>query len=69
MKTLANNILSQNGFTTISNIYTISEVNSLIETIENATQNSPNFRQSNDLFAIRNLLSEIPELQNILWND
>lgn len=69
MKTLANNTLSQNGFTTISNIYTISEVNSLIETIENATQNSPNFRQSNDLFAIRNLLSEIPELQNILWND
>lgn len=61
--------LSQNGFTNIPDIYTISEVNSLIETIENATQNSPNFRQSNDLFAIRNLLSEIPEIQNALWND
>lgn len=64
-----NQQLSQNGFTTIADIYTISEVNSLIENVENATQNSPNFRQSNDLFAIRNLLSEIPELQNILWND
>jgi Phytanoyl-CoA dioxygenase (PhyH) len=62
-------LLHQNGFTTLPDIYTISEVNSLIETIENATQNSPNFRQSNDLFAIRNLLSEIPELQNVLWND
>lgn len=61
--------LTQNGFTTILDIYKISEVNSLIQTVENATQNSPNFRQSNDLFAIRNLLSEIPELQNILWND
>jgi ectoine hydroxylase-related dioxygenase (phytanoyl-CoA dioxygenase family) len=68
-KSLTNNTLSQNGVTTISDIYTISEVNSLIETVKNATQNSPNFRQSNDLFAIRNLLLEIPELQNILWND
>jgi hypothetical protein len=60
--------LSQNGFTSFPDIYTISEVNSLIKIIENATQNSPNFRQSNDLFAIRNLLSEIPGLQNVLWN-
>jgi ectoine hydroxylase-related dioxygenase (phytanoyl-CoA dioxygenase family) len=63
------NPLHQNGFTTLPDIYTISEVNSLIKIIENATQNSPNFRQSNDLFAIRNLLSEIPELQNVLWNE
>jgi ectoine hydroxylase-related dioxygenase (phytanoyl-CoA dioxygenase family) len=61
--------LTQNGFTTLPDIYTISEVNALIETIENATQNSSNFRQSNNLFAIRNLLSEIPELQNVLWNE
>jgi ectoine hydroxylase-related dioxygenase (phytanoyl-CoA dioxygenase family) len=59
---------TQNGFTTIPDIYSISEVNLLVKIIENATQNSPNFRQSNDLFAIRNLLSEIPELQNVLWN-
>jgi ectoine hydroxylase-related dioxygenase (phytanoyl-CoA dioxygenase family) len=61
--------LHQNGFTTLPDIYSISEVNSLVQIIENATQNSSNFRQSNDLFAIRNLLSEIPELQNVLWND
>lgn len=64
----SNHHLHQNGFTTIPDIYSISEVNSLVEIIANATQNSANFRQSNDLFAIRNLLSEIPELQNILWN-
>jgi ectoine hydroxylase-related dioxygenase (phytanoyl-CoA dioxygenase family) len=56
------------GFITLPDIYSISEVNSLLKIIENATQNSPNFRQSNDLFAIRNLLSEIPELQNMIWN-
>jgi hypothetical protein len=62
-------LLHQNGFTTLPDIYTISEVNSLVQIIVNTTQNSPNFRQSNDLFAIRNLFSEIPELQNVLWND
>jgi hypothetical protein len=40
----------------------------LIETIENATQNSDNFRKSENLFAIRNLLQKVSELNKILWN-
>ena len=56
------------GYAIIDNIFSENEVKALIKIIENATQNSDNFRKSENLFAIRNLLQEVPELNKILWN-
>ena len=56
------------GYAVIDNIFLENEVKSLIEIIENATQNSDNFRKSENLFAIRNLLQEVPDLNKVLWN-
>jgi ectoine hydroxylase-related dioxygenase (phytanoyl-CoA dioxygenase family) len=61
--------IESEGYAVVEKIFSTTEVSHLIQIIENATQNSPNFRQSNDLFAVRTLLSEIPELQETLWNE
>jgi ectoine hydroxylase-related dioxygenase (phytanoyl-CoA dioxygenase family) len=66
---LSKSQIDKKGFTIIESIFSKNEIQNLIEIIENATQNSDNFRKSENLFAIRNLLQEIPALNKILWNE
>jgi hypothetical protein len=58
--------LQEQGFAIIPQCYTQGEVASLLSCIESAPAASPNFRRSQDVFAIRNLLGEIPALWPLL---
>lgn len=57
------------GFTTIENIYSTEEVQKIIETINQVDTSKDTFRKSNDLFAIRQFLKEVPETQKLIFNE
>ena len=56
------------GYAILENIYTTKEVGRLLSLIAGATDNQQRFRRTDDLFAIRCLLQEIPELKAVLFN-
>jgi ectoine hydroxylase-related dioxygenase (phytanoyl-CoA dioxygenase family) len=56
------------GFAVIETVYSADERASILACIEQAETHSGNFRRSADLFAIRNLLAELPELRPLIWN-
>jgi hypothetical protein len=56
------------GFAVLPTLYTPAEVAALLACVESAPAASPNFRRSQDVFAIRNLLGEIPALGPVLAN-
>lgn len=60
---------SENGFAVINEIYSEEEINSILNEIENADSQNDTFRKSSDLFAIRQILKEIPEINPIIFND
>jgi ectoine hydroxylase-related dioxygenase (phytanoyl-CoA dioxygenase family) len=63
--------INSEGFTIINNVYSTTEIETLISVIvkitENKSENST-FRKSKDLFAIRQFLLEIPETLEIILN-
>jgi hypothetical protein len=60
------NQLRTAGHTVLPALYTPAEVAALLTGVESAPAASPNFRRSQDVFAIRNLLGEIPALGPLL---
>lgn len=62
----ANKQLQAAGFAVIPNLYTQPELSSLLHCVESTSAASPNFRRNQDVFAIRNLLGEIPALWPLL---
>ncbi|TGD79567.1 phytanoyl-CoA dioxygenase family protein [Hymenobacter wooponensis] len=58
--------LSELGHATLLGVFSPEEVSGLVHTIEAAKTSSANFRRSQDVFAIRNLLGEIPQLREQL---
>lgn len=62
------NDLTANGFTTVDMIYSDAEIDRLIQTIEQADSNKTTFRKSADLFAIRQFLKEIPDIERLVFN-
>lgn len=61
------NILND-GSAIINDIYTQAEVNSIITAIEAADQSNPAFRKTDDLFAIRQFLKELPQVVPLIFN-
>ena len=64
--------LESEGFIIIENIYNNEEIENLISIIESATENKikeSTFRQSLDLFAIRQFHKEIPESLKYIFNE
>jgi len=61
--------LEKNGFSILSNIYTDEEIDLITACIENAVQDGNSFMKTKNLFAIRQLLKSIPELNEILFNN
>lgn len=49
------------GFTVIDNVFSEKDVDLIIETIQKTDTSKPTFRKTNDLFAIRQFLKEVPE--------
>lgn len=67
MLTHQNNI-KDNGFDVIEDIYTPLEVGNIISVIDKADQSNPTFRRTDDLFAIRRFLKEVPEVKNLIFS-
>lgn len=58
-----------NGFSVINDVYSDEEIEKILSTINNANTSKETFRRSNDLFAIRQFLKEIPEAHNLIFNE
>ena len=52
--------ISRDGFAIIDNVFTNEEIDSLLLTISQADTSRATFRKTNDLFAIRQFLKEVP---------
>jgi ectoine hydroxylase-related dioxygenase (phytanoyl-CoA dioxygenase family) len=61
--------IAHDGFTVVEDIYTGAEVNAIINAIESADKSGPLFRQTDDVFAIRQFLKAIPDVYSLLFND
>lgn len=60
--------LEENGYSLLSDLYSESEVSQILACIESADQNGNAFLKTKDLFAIRQLLNQIPSLAPLLFN-
>lgn len=58
-----------NGFAIAKDIFTEKEVSEIIQFIDNQKETNNNFKFNNDLFAIRCVLNELPDLKNMIVND
>jgi ectoine hydroxylase-related dioxygenase (phytanoyl-CoA dioxygenase family) len=61
--------ISVQGFTVIDSIYTADQVDLILEAISQVDTSRPSFRKTEDLFAIRQFLKEIPEVFSLVFND
>ncbi|GAB0156959.1 phytanoyl-CoA dioxygenase family protein [Chryseobacterium sp. Alg-005] len=63
------NHILENGFTIINTIFSDNELEKIDEILKNIDASNENFRQSEDLFAIRQFLKEIPEISDLVFNN
>ncbi len=61
--------LEENGHSVLAQLYTDKEVNQILACIEDAEQDGDSFRKTKDLYAIRQLIKNVPELTNLLFNE
>lgn len=57
------------GFSIIDNVFSDDEVEKIIAVLNGIDTSRENFRKSEDLFAIRQFLKEIPEIKDLIFND
>ena len=57
------------GFTVINDIFSKKEINQIINVIDSIDTSKETFRKSEDLFAIRQFLKEVPESHQFIFND
>jgi len=60
--------VDKRGFAILNNIYTNDEVASILNVINGADQSNKTFRKSEDLFAIRQFLKEVPQVKELVFN-
>ena len=59
-------LLAEEGFVVLPDFYVPADVAALLHAVESTTGSGPNFRRSQEVFAIRALLGEIPKLWPLL---
>ncbi|AXY76137.1 phytanoyl-CoA dioxygenase [Paraflavitalea soli] len=59
--------IEQKGFSCIPNVFIADEVEAIIEAIALADHSNPTFRKTNDLFAIRQFLKEVPAVRSLVF--
>lgn len=57
------------GFSVVNGIYTEGEIKKILTIIESTDSDKATFRKSEDLFAIRQFLIELPEITALVFND
>lgn len=60
--------LEEIGYSLLSDLYSPKEIDEILNCIENAEQNGNSFLKTKDLFAIRQLLKNVPQLSQLLFN-
>lgn len=60
--------LQESGHSTIAQVYSENEIAKILKCIEIGKPNDDKIQDTKDLFAIRQLLNQIPELSKILFN-
>jgi ectoine hydroxylase-related dioxygenase (phytanoyl-CoA dioxygenase family) len=60
--------IAKNGFTVLADIYTADEIDAILKNISRADQSNPTFRKTEDLFAIRQFLKEVPDVKPLVLN-
>lgn len=60
--------LEENGYSVLIDLYSDNEISQILTCLENAEQNEDSFLKTKDLFAIRQLIKNLPELIYILFN-
>lgn len=63
------NSIQENGFTVINNVFSEEEIKKIGEIIQNIDTSKETFRKSEDLFAIRQFLKEIPQVRELVFNE
>jgi ectoine hydroxylase-related dioxygenase (phytanoyl-CoA dioxygenase family) len=63
------NLITKNGFTVINSVFSEEEIESIREIIQDIDTSKETFRKSEDLFAIRQFLKEIPDIRHLIFND
>jgi len=66
---IAKDNLAKKGFSIVDGIYNDAEIDSILSCIENADQTNATFRKSADLFAIRQVVKEIPKILPLVFNN
>lgn len=61
--------LEERGFTIINSVYSREEINSIKEFINSQDTSCPIFRKSENLFAIRQFIKELPQIKSMVFND
>lgn len=61
--------LRKQGYSIVDNFYSDEEVNRMSNILSAASEEGSSFMRNKDLFAIRQVLKEIPELQEVLFNE
>tara|TARA_B100000809_G_C15136658_1_gene530909 strand:- start:1077 stop:1826 length:750 start_codon:yes stop_codon:yes gene_type:complete len=61
--------LEENGYSVLSDLYSDSEISQILTCIENAEQSGNSFLKTKALFAIRQLIKNIPDLTGLLFNE
>lgn len=59
----------ENGFTVIHDVYSSSEIDSIISLISKTDTSKETFRKGNNLFAIRQFLKEVPETIPLIFTE
>ncbi|MBT0608714.1 phytanoyl-CoA dioxygenase family protein [Aequorivita echinoideorum] len=60
--------LEENGYSILTDLYSQNEISEILACIENAEQVENSFMRTKDLFAIRQLITNVPELSDLLFN-
>lgn len=57
------------GFAVINNVFSQKELEEINHVLQNIDTSKENFRKSEDLFAIRQFLKEVPEIKDLVFNE
>lgn len=61
--------LFDNGFSVMENIYSEEEIQNILTIIDQTDSSNETFRKTNDLFAIRQFLREIPTVIDLIFTE
>lgn len=63
------NELAENGFSVVNSVYSTEEIAEIENLIEQLDTSNPIFRKTDDLFAIRQFIKEVPEIKKLIFNN